>query len=82
MKPSKQEVFDVIKKNTLQVLIDVNPEDVTIDTSLTDLGANSIDRVEVVMYSMENLGINVPRTELHGVRDMQSLVDLLHNHCR
>jgi len=81
MKPSKQDVFDIVKKNTLQVLIDVDPDAVTIDTSLTDLGANSIDRVEVVMYSMESLGINIPRTELHGVRNIRELVDLLHSHC-
>lgn len=81
MKPSKQEIFDIVKKNTLQVLIDVDPNSVTIDTSLTELGANSIDRVEVVMYSMENLGINVPRTEFQGVRDIRSLVDLFHSHC-
>jgi polyketide biosynthesis acyl carrier protein len=82
MKPSKQEIFEVVKSNTLQVLIDVDPDAVTIDTRLTELGANSIDRVEVVMYSMENLGIDVPRTELHGVRDIRSLVDLLHSHCK
>ena len=81
MKPSKQEIFDIVKKNTLQVLIDVDPDSVTIDRSLTELGANSIDRVEVVMYSMENLGISVPRTEFQGVRDIRSLVDLFHSHC-
>ena len=81
MKPSKQEIFDIVKKNTLQVLIDVDPDSVTIDRSLTELGANSIDRVEVVMYSMENLGISVPRTEFQGVRDIRSLVDLFSSHC-
>lgn len=81
MKPSKQDIFEVIKNNTLQVLIDVDPNHITIDTSLTELGANSVDRVEVVIYSMENLGINVPRPEFQGVRDIRSLVDLFYSHC-
>ena len=80
MSPSKRKVFDGIKKNTLQVLMDLDPEQVTIDTSLTELGANSVDRVEVVMYSIEDLDIDVPRTELHGVKDIRSLVDLLHRY--
>lgn len=80
MKPSKEDIFDVIRKNTLEVLIDIDPELITIDTSLTELGANSIDRVEVVTYSMEHLGIQVPRSELQGVRDIRSLVDLFHAH--
>jgi len=81
MKPSQQQIFDVVKNSTLQVLIDADPDAITIDTSLTELGANSIDRVEVVVYSMEELGINVPRAELQGVRDIRTLVDLLHRHC-
>ena len=80
MNPDKQKIFDVVKSNTLKVLIDLKPEEVTIDKNLTDLGANSVDRVEVVMYSIEDLNLNVPRTELQGVRDIQGLVDLLHRH--
>jgi len=82
MKFSQQEIFEVVKQNTIKVLMDVDPSLVTLDTSLTELGANSIDRVEVVMYSMEQLGIEVPRTEFRGVRDIRTLVDLLHGYCR
>lgn len=82
MKFSQQEIFEVVKQNTIKVLMDVDPSLITLDTSLTELGANSIDRVEVVMYSMEQLGIEVPRTEFRGVRDIRTLVDLLHSYCR
>lgn len=82
MKFSQQEIFEVVKQNTIKVLMDVDPSLITLDTSLTELGANSIDRVEVVMYSMEQLGIEVPRTEFRGVRDISTLVDLLHSYCR
>jgi polyketide biosynthesis acyl carrier protein len=82
MKASKQDIFEIIKKQTLEVLIDVDPNAITIDTSLTELGANSVDRVEIVMYSMDELGLDVPRTEFGGVRDIQSLVELLHSHCQ
>jgi polyketide biosynthesis acyl carrier protein len=82
MKPTKQDIFDIVKQHTLAVLMDIDADEVTMDTSLTDLGANSIDRVEVVMYSMESLGIDVPRTAFQGVRDIRSLVDLLHSYCQ
>lgn len=81
MKTTKQDIFDIVKQNTLAVLVDIDADAISIDTRLSDLGANSIDRVEVVMYSMEQLGIDVPRTALQGVRDIRSLVDLLHSHC-
>ena len=73
-------IFEVVKTNTLRVLVDVNPAHVTLDTALTDLGANSVDRVEVVMYSLEDLNLRIPPAELHGISDLRGLVDLLHRH--
>jgi polyketide biosynthesis acyl carrier protein len=76
----REEIFEVVKANTLKVLPDLLADDVTIDKNLTDLGANSVDRVEVVIYSLEELGLKVPTAELHGVRNLRALVDLLHRH--
>lgn len=80
MDAEKQRAFDVVKSNLLKVLIDLKPEQVTIDKSMTDLGANSVDRVEVVMYSMEELGLDIPRAELHGAKNIAGLVDILARH--
>jgi polyketide biosynthesis acyl carrier protein len=76
----KEEIFNVIKSNTVRILPDVRPEDVTIEASLTDLGANSIDRVEIVMYSLQELGLKIPTPELHGLKNLKGLVDLFHRH--
>ena len=77
---NKDAIFAVVKANVLKVLPDVRADDVTPDKSLVDLGANSVDRVEVFMYSMEALNLKIPRLELHGVRNLAGLVDLLHAH--
>ncbi len=76
----KEEIFEVVKENTLKVLPDLLADDVTIDKNLADLGANSVDRVEVVFYSLEQLGLKIPTAELQGVRNLRALVDLLHRH--
>jgi polyketide biosynthesis acyl carrier protein len=77
---NKDAIFAVVKTNVLKVLPDVRAEDITPDKSLVDLGANSVDRVEVSMYSMEALNLKIPRIELHGVRNLAGLVDILHAH--
>ena len=76
----KETIFEVVKANTLKVLPDVVADEVTIDKNLTDLGANSVDRVEVVIYSLEDLRLKVPPSELQGLRNIGALVDLLHRH--
>ena len=72
---NEQRVFEVVRSKVLEVL-DVSPETVTRDTSLTELGANSIDRAEVAITSMEELGLKIPRSEFAGVVDLDTLVRL------
>ena len=80
MEAEQQRVFGVVKSNLLKVVMDLKPDDITIDKSMTDLGANSVDRVEVVMYSVEELGLDVPRAELHGAKNIAGLVEILLRH--
>ena len=75
---TQQDVFHTVKKMTLEVLPFIPADDITIGKSLVDLGANSIDRMEVVTRSMEELGIKVPMIEFGKVKDLQGLVDVLH----
>lgn len=80
MNENEQRIFELVKANTLRVLAEVQPDQVTPDTALVDLGANSIDRVEVAMYSMEDLNLKVPMGALQGVTNLRSLVELLARH--
>lgn len=80
MSIDKEKIFAVIKANTLRVLPDVRSDDITIDGNLTDLGANSIDRVEVVMYSLQELRLKIPAPELHGLKNLRAVVELLYQY--
>jgi polyketide biosynthesis acyl carrier protein len=59
------------------VLDGVAAEAVTLDVSLRDLGANSIDRVEIATLAMQELNADIPRQRLAGVSTLASLVALL-----
>lgn len=80
MNPDQQRIFDVIKANTLKVLPGLDPGEVHPERSLAELGANSVDRVEVVMYSMEDLRLKIPRSELQGIQNLQGLVEVFDRH--
>ena len=72
---TQEEVFDVLKKHILDQLEDeVEEEDVTIETSMKDLGANSLDIVEIITNTMRELKIKIPRDELAAIDTMQGLV--------
>ncbi|WP_200800108.1 phosphopantetheine-binding protein [Jatrophihabitans endophyticus] len=62
---------------TAKVLPDVDTSGMTIDGTLSDLGANSIDRADIATMAMMELGVKVPAREFAGVKDIGTLVDVL-----
>jgi len=78
----QQRVFAVVKAKVMEVLIDLDPNLITPDGNLTELGANSVDRVEIAMLAMEELDTRVPRTELADVKDLLGLITVLSKHWR
>ncbi|WP_181614165.1 phosphopantetheine-binding protein [Nonomuraea soli] len=77
---NEDEIFETVRRNVLKVLPELTPDEVTIDGTLSDLGANSIDRADVVTMTMEDLGMVIPVAEFQDVSDIRSLVDLLKKH--
>ncbi|MCC5024688.1 MAG: hypothetical protein J6386_26035 [Candidatus Synoicihabitans palmerolidicus] len=80
MDPESQRILEIVKANLLEVVFDLNPDDIVPESNMTDLGANSIDRVEVVMYASEALQVNVPTVELHGASTLADLVEIFKRH--
>lgn len=73
---TKEEVFEVLKKYILEQLEDeVEEDEITIEKSMVDLGANSLDIVEIVSNTMRELRIKVPRDELAQINTMDGLCD-------
>lgn len=75
---TKDDVFDVLKNYILEQLEDeVEESDITIDKSMLDLGANSLDIVEIVSNTMRELKIKIPRDELAKIDTMDGLVNAM-----
>lgn len=74
---SKEHVFNAVKNVILQVLPDVEESLISIDKQLKDLGANSIDRMEIVTMSMRSLALKLPLMSFAGVNNIEGLVDVL-----
>jgi acyl carrier protein len=77
MRDRKEEIFIVVRNHLCAIVETVDPALVTREGSMKDLGATSLDMVEVVSCSMRELRVRVPRAELSKVRSIGGLVDLL-----
>lgn len=75
---SREEILAVVKKHLADSVEDVDVAQIDSTLSMKDLGANSLDMVEVVSRTMRELKIKVPRAELAKLTNIDGLVDLLY----
>jgi acyl carrier protein len=76
---TKEHIYGVVKKYLLRTVDDLPEEKIDGSKSMKELGANSLDIVEIVSLSMRELKVKVPRAELVKLKDIQGLVDLLYS---
>lgn len=74
---TREDVFAVVAQQIRDVLPDLDPALIQEDRSMKDLGANSIDRADVIIQTMEQLDVKFPLSELAGVSNLRGLVDVL-----
>lgn len=73
---TRDQILAVVLKNLKDNLEDLDDKSIDPAKSMKDMGANSLDIVEVVSSSMRELKIRVPRAELADVENVNQLVDL------
>jgi polyketide biosynthesis acyl carrier protein len=77
---TKEKVIEVIKKNIAENLDDISADSIDPNKSMADLGANSLDIIEVVSCTMRELNIKIPRSELSGITTIDELADRFVHH--
>ncbi len=75
---TKSDIFEVITKSLREILPELETVVIDPQQSMRDLGANSVDRADVVLQSMETLNVTFPLYEVASVENLQGLVDFLH----
>ena len=73
-----EHVLAVVKKHLMEAVDGLDAAAIEPTLSMKDLGANSLDIVEVVSRSMRELKVKVPRSELAKLTNIAGLVDTLH----
>ena len=76
---TREEVARVVLKHLAESIPDIDPSTVDASQSMKEMGANSLDIVEIVSCSMRELRVKVPRAELNKLTNLDGLIDLLHS---
>jgi polyketide biosynthesis acyl carrier protein len=71
-------VFDLIVEHTREVIPELQGHRFEFSDSLQELGANSIDRAEIIMMTLESMSVLIPLVELADAKNIGELAELIH----
>ena len=72
---TREAVLDVVKRHLVDTIEELEGVEIDPSKSMKDLGANSLDIVEVVSCSMRELKVKVPRAELKAMLAERARID-------
>ncbi|QFQ28658.1 acyl carrier protein [Bacillus thuringiensis] len=75
---NKQDIFQIIVNHVREILPELEQHEFQQDEQLVNLGANSIDRAEIVAMTMESLSLNIPRVELAAAKNIGELAEIVY----
>lgn len=75
---SVEDVFAIIVQHTCEVIPNLESHRFQFTDSLRDLGANSIDRSEIIMMTLESLSLKIPLIHVARAENMGELASLIH----
>lgn len=78
---SREAIERVVREVVAVVLPSVPPDAVTGNRHLRELGADSVDRVEIILMLLERLHLDEPMSTFSAVPSIDALVAVLHERC-
>ena len=75
--PRREAIARVVRETVAAILPAAAADGIPGDRHLRDLGADSVDSVEIIVSIMERLGIHTPMSSFSEVKSIDAMVDLL-----
>lgn len=72
-----EKIVKAVKTSIAEILPDIQVNDLDYNLSLKDYGANSIDRTDIVVRSMELLNCKAGMMNFAGVKNINGIIAVL-----
>ncbi|MGD8400325.1 MAG: acyl carrier protein [Bacillota bacterium] len=75
---NKEAILKIIVDHTCEVIPELKNHEFKPGDRLVDLGANSVDRAEIITMTMDSLTLRIPRVELFGAKNIGELAEVFY----
>ncbi|MCR6643006.1 MAG: phosphopantetheine-binding protein [Sporocytophaga sp.] len=73
----KNQIIGLIKENLIEIMPELEGQEISVEDTLVDIGANSIDRGELITLTLERLNLEVSRIEFAKAQSIKDLADMM-----
>ncbi|MBZ9609079.1 acyl carrier protein [Clostridium estertheticum] len=78
----KERIFEIMKEIIVDILPEISADSIKIEDSMKDLGANSIDRFDILADTMEELNIKMPLVKFGELKNLKEVVELFYENIK
>ena len=78
MSVNKDTILETLYRHTREVLPELADHAFTQGDSLRELGANSVDRADIIMLTLESLSLRIPMVDLARAENIDALAEIIH----
>ncbi len=75
---SKEQILEVIVRHVREAIPRLADHPFQPSDSLKALGANSVDRADIIMMTLESLSLNIPLIEMAKAENIGDLASVIH----
>jgi len=75
---SKEKILDLIVKHVREVIPALADHSFQPSDSLRALGANSVDRADIIVMTLESLSLRIPLIEMARAENIGDLAGIIH----
>ena len=72
-------IMQELKTNLAEIIPELDSNNIDVNESLLNLGANSIDRADLVIMTLETLKLHIPMSEFAGAMTIRQLAEKIYN---
>jgi polyketide biosynthesis acyl carrier protein len=76
-KPEREKIAAVVSETIMTILPVVTADQIAEEKHLKDLGADSVDRVEIILTLIERFGLDEPMGSFSAIPNIGALIDFL-----
>lgn len=74
---NKNDVFEKLKANLIACVPELEGKEISIEDSLAMLGANSVDRADIIMMTLEDVDVSIPLVSFNSVKNIEGIIDVI-----